>query len=112
MLWVELLGYAASLAVLLTFCMSTMIPLRILALASNVLFILYGYFDNLQPVLLLHATLLPVNLYRLFQFQRLVLPGVTRNPHRLPLVFGRFQLSLQCFDLLVSLVQAQPFLAQ
>ena len=72
MSWVELLGYAASVAVLLTFCMSTMIPLRILALASNVLFILYGYFDNLQPVLLLHATLLPVNLYRLFQFQRLV----------------------------------------
>ena len=72
MLWVELLGYAASLAVLLTFCMSTMVPLRILALASNVLFILYGYFGGLTPVLILHATLLPVNLYRLFQFQRLI----------------------------------------
>lgn len=66
MSWVELLGYAASVAVLLTFCMSTMIPLRILALTSNVLFILYGYFDYMQPVLILHATLLPVNLYRPF----------------------------------------------
>ncbi len=69
---VELLGYAASAAVLATFCMSTMIPLRILALVSNVLFILYGYFDGLLPVVLLHVTLLPVNLVRLMQFQRLV----------------------------------------
>ena len=69
---VELLGYAASAAVLATFCMSTMIPLRILALVSNVLFMLYGYFDGLLPVLLLHATLFPVNLVRLVQFERLV----------------------------------------
>ena len=72
MSWVELLGYAASAAVLASFCMSTMIPLRILALASNVLFMLYGYFDGLLPVLLLHAILLPVNLLRLAQFQRLI----------------------------------------
>jgi CRP/FNR family cyclic AMP-dependent transcriptional regulator len=69
---VDLLGYAASAAVLATFCMSTMIPLRILALASNVLFMLYGYFDDLLPVLLLHAALFPINLVRLGQFQRLV----------------------------------------
>jgi CRP/FNR family transcriptional regulator, cyclic AMP receptor protein len=72
MSWIEVLGYAASAAVLATFCMSTMIPLRILALASNVLFMFYGYFDGLLPVLLLHAILLPVNLLRLMQFQRLV----------------------------------------
>lgn len=72
MSWIDVLGYAASAAVLATFCMSTMIPLRILALVSNVLFILYGYFDGLLPVLLLHAVLLPINLLRLMQFQRLV----------------------------------------
>jgi CRP/FNR family cyclic AMP-dependent transcriptional regulator len=33
---------------------------------------LYGYFDGLLPVLLLHAILLPVNLLRLAQFQRLI----------------------------------------
>jgi len=42
MSWVEVLGYAASATVLASFCMSTMIPLRILALASNVLFAPYG----------------------------------------------------------------------
>jgi CRP-like cAMP-binding protein len=77
---VEILGYAASATVLATFCMSTMIPLRILALVSNVLFCSYGYFDHLYPVLALHAVLFPVNLLRLVQFQRLVRD--VRNAHR------------------------------
>ena len=72
LLWINLLGYAASAAVLATFCMSTMIPLRIVALASNVLFVAYGYADHLYPVLLLHALLFPVNVFRLTQFYRLV----------------------------------------
>jgi CRP/FNR family transcriptional regulator, cyclic AMP receptor protein len=72
MLWVNLLGYAASAAVLATFCMNTMIPLRVLALGSNVLFIGYGYVDQLYPVLLLHALLFPVNAHRLIQFRRLI----------------------------------------
>lgn len=72
MSWINLLGYAASATVLVTFCMRTMIPLRIMALASNVLFIAYGYVDHLCPVLLLHAILLPVNAFRVIQFYRLV----------------------------------------
>jgi CRP/FNR family transcriptional regulator, cyclic AMP receptor protein len=80
MSWVELLGYAASATVLATFCMSTMIPLRVLALVSNVLFCSCGYFDHLYPVLFLHATLFPVNLLRLVQFQRLVRD--VRDAHR------------------------------
>jgi CRP/FNR family cyclic AMP-dependent transcriptional regulator len=70
--WTDLLGYTASAAVLATFCMNTMIPLRVLALASNVLFIAYGYADHLFPVLLLHTLLFPVNAFRLIQFYRLV----------------------------------------
>jgi CRP/FNR family cyclic AMP-dependent transcriptional regulator len=71
MSWVTALGYAASATVLVTFCMSTMIPLRVVALASNVLFMGYGYADHLYPVLFLHAILLPVNIL-LVQFYRLV----------------------------------------
>lgn len=70
--WLNLLGYAASAAVLATFCMSTMIPLRVMALASNVLFMAYAYVDDLLPVLLLHAFLFPVNAHRLIQFHRLI----------------------------------------
>jgi CRP-like cAMP-binding protein len=80
MSWAEVLGYAASATVLATFCMSTMIPLRILALASNVLFAAYGYFDHLYPVLILHATLFPINFLRLAQFRRLI--SDVRNTHR------------------------------
>ncbi len=80
MSWVELLGYAASAAVLATFCMSTMIPLRVVALGSNVLFCAYGYFDHLYPVFILHSILFPVNLLQLIQFYRLVQD--VRDAHR------------------------------
>jgi CRP-like cAMP-binding protein len=77
--WIELLGYAASGAVLATFCMSTMMPLRVMALVSNVLFMAYGYADHLYPVLFLHALLFPVNALRLVQLQRL-LTDMRRTP--------------------------------
>lgn len=80
MSWIDVLGYAASASVLATFCMSTMIPLRILALVSNVLFCLYGYFDHLYPVLILHTILFPVNALKLAQFYRLVRD--VRDAHR------------------------------
>jgi CRP-like cAMP-binding protein len=46
-------------------------PLRILALASNVLFAVYALFGGLYPVLILHVVLFPINLARLVQLQRL-----------------------------------------
>ena len=60
----DALGYAASIAVLATFTVRNMLPLRMLALLSNVLFILYGYEAHIHPVLLLHVALLPINLVR------------------------------------------------
>lgn len=69
--WIELLGYAASLLVLTTFCMSTMLRLRWVAIGSNVLFILFGYFGHVYPVMILHIVLLPVNVIRLTQIYRL-----------------------------------------
>jgi hypothetical protein len=68
---VNLLGYAASIAVLATFCMNGMFSLRFVALLSNVLFASYALFAHIQPVLILHAVLLPVNLIRLVQSFRL-----------------------------------------
>lgn len=61
----NLLGYAASCAVLATFLMRTMVPLRLAAILSNVLFAAFGYVQHIYPVLILHAILLPVNLWRL-----------------------------------------------
>jgi hypothetical protein len=69
--WVQLVGYLASLLVFSTFYMKTMIPLRCVAIASNVAFLTYGYFAGLYPVFLLHLVLLPLNVFRLRQMYRL-----------------------------------------
>ena len=70
--WIDLLGYAASASVLVTFCMSTMLPLRLVAIVSNVLFASYGAIAHIYPVLALHLILLPVNTARLVQILRLI----------------------------------------
>jgi hypothetical protein len=62
----DVLGYAASIAVLTTFLMPTMLPLRFVAILSNILFLLYGYSAHILPVIFLHATLLPINVARLW----------------------------------------------
>jgi fatty acid desaturase len=64
------IGFAAAGLVLATFCMHSMKPLRLVAIASNVAFIAYAYLAGLAPVLLLHTVLLPVNVYRLTQLRR------------------------------------------
>jgi len=42
-----------------------MVPLRLLAILSNLLFAIYGYAEHLYPVLYLHVALLPINAHRL-----------------------------------------------
>jgi hypothetical protein len=63
----EPIGYLASALVLTTFCMRRMVVLRAVAIASNLAFISYGALAEIDPVLLLHALLLPTNIYRLMQ---------------------------------------------
>lgn len=65
--WSELAGYLASVLVFLTFCMKTIVPLRVLAISSNIAFIVYAAAAGLMPVLLLHAALLPLNTLRTMQ---------------------------------------------
>lgn len=72
MSWVDGLGFCASFAVLASFCMTTILSLRLVALASNVLFSTYGLLAHIYPVVLLHLLLLPINLLKLW---RLRFPG-------------------------------------
>lgn len=65
--FVELIGFAASALVFLTFCMQTLLPLRLIATASNLLFIAYEWIAGLAPIMILHMLLLPVNIWRLVQ---------------------------------------------
>jgi len=72
MSWVEAAGYFASALVFATFCMKTMIPLRLVAIASNVAFIAYGFAGHIYPVFILHSVLLPMNVWRTVEMLRLV----------------------------------------
>jgi CRP/FNR family cyclic AMP-dependent transcriptional regulator len=62
--WVQLVGYVASLLVLSTFYMKALVPLRCVAIVSNVAFLTYGYLAGLYPVFFLHVVLLPLNVLR------------------------------------------------
>ena len=66
------IGYLASALVLCTFLTRTMMPLRVIALGSNLAFIAYGALLHLYPVLVLHVVLLPVNAWRLREIFQLV----------------------------------------
>ena len=60
-------GYLASALVVMAFCMRDIVPLRLVALSSNVAFLVYGIALGLAPVWLLHAILLPINGWRLWE---------------------------------------------
>jgi hypothetical protein len=77
-MWLVITAWIAAALVFSSFFMKTMIPLRIVAIVSNVAFITYallgityGIFDRVYPILVLHASLLPLNLFRLRQLSRL-----------------------------------------
>ena len=68
----DIIGYLASALVFATFYVRTMMPLRMLAIASNIAFIAYAASEGLTPVLVLHLVLLPVNLTRLYEIKKLL----------------------------------------
>jgi hypothetical protein len=57
----------AALAGCLIASLVFVVPLRALAIVSNIAFIGYGYLGELWPIVILHAAMLPVNMHRLRQ---------------------------------------------
>jgi hypothetical protein len=78
---VDGLGYVAAILVLATFCAKSMVPLRVLAIASNLAFIAYGYCAGLWPILALHTVMLPLNLLRLCEALAKRKPKMPRKVH-------------------------------
>ena len=76
----ESMGWAAALLTLLTFVCADMRRLRLLALAANAAFITYGSMAHVLPVLVLHLTLVPVNLWRLNEAFRRQAPTEPAGP--------------------------------
>jgi len=67
---VDLIGYIASLLVLLTFTMRSMIWLRLFGLASNFAFINYAILAELPPIFMLHIVLIAINAVRVAELWR------------------------------------------
>ncbi|MEE4189435.1 MAG: cyclic nucleotide-binding domain-containing protein [Roseobacter sp.] len=65
--WIEAVGWLASALTVATYTMNTMMPLRILAIASSVCFAIYAAVLQLWPLLAMELLLLPINLYRFWQ---------------------------------------------
>lgn len=72
MTFVDMVGFSAAAASFVAFSAKTMIPLRIAAICSNVLFIAFGLLSGFWPSALLHTLLLPLNIHRLRAMHRLV----------------------------------------
>jgi hypothetical protein len=62
----------ASVIVLATYSMKTMIPLRVFGILSNIVFIASSLHTGTYVITVLHAVMLPLNSYRLFQMLKLV----------------------------------------
>jgi hypothetical protein len=65
-------SFFASIFVVATLSMRTMIPLRVFAILTNILLISTAIPTHNYPTMLLHAVLLPLNSYRLHQMLQLV----------------------------------------
>jgi len=65
-------GYAAVVSSIVTCAMKTMIPLRVVSMTCNALFIVYGFFNGVYPTLILNLILLPLNTVRLHQMRKLI----------------------------------------
>jgi len=68
--WADLVGYLASILVVLAFYMDDMFSLRVAAILSNIAFLVYGLSLGLGPVVVLHGILLPLNIWRLRHLRR------------------------------------------
>jgi len=65
-------SFFASIFVVATFSMRTMVPLRVFAILTNMVLIATAIPIHNYPAMLLHSVLLPFNVYRLHQMLQLV----------------------------------------
>jgi hypothetical protein len=70
--WAELLGYFGAVLSISSNAMRTMIPLRCLGIATNLVFITWGLLCGVYPTLIVNLVVLPLNATRLVQMLRLV----------------------------------------
>jgi CRP/FNR family transcriptional regulator, cyclic AMP receptor protein len=70
--WIEALGYLGALLTVGTYSMKRMIPLRVMGICANCIFIAYGILTPVYLQLVLHGVLLPLNAYRMREMLQLI----------------------------------------
>lgn len=70
--FVDVIAAATVVMNIIGYSMKTMIPLRIVAMTTNGLFILYSTLASVYPTLILNFILLPINAVRFYQMKRLI----------------------------------------
>ena len=89
--WLALVaGAVAAALIVVSTLVKTIIPLRWLAVGGNIGFVVYGLAHPAPMVAVLHAALLPINLWRVLEMQRL-----TRRVMRAESAAGELQVWLQ-----------------
>ena len=68
--YVEYVGYAASVAVLLSFLMKNMVPLRMINIVGCGLFVAYGFLLNSWPIIITNAAICIVHVYYLMKLSK------------------------------------------
>lgn len=67
--WIEAVGYAGTALTIVAYGMRNLVPLRIAGILSSVAFLAYGLLTHSYPLVLMEATLLPINLFRLIELR-------------------------------------------
>ncbi|HLM40965.1 MAG TPA: cyclic nucleotide-binding domain-containing protein [Microvirga sp.] len=72
MTWVEALGWFGAALAIAGSAMKTIIPLRCIGIATNVVALIYAYIMGLYPSMTVNLILLPLNGLRLYQMLHLI----------------------------------------
>jgi len=70
--WPEGLAFLGNFLILVAYFRKTMIPLRMIAIASNIALITFAYLATSYPILITNLILLPLNIKRLREMMRLI----------------------------------------
>jgi Cyclic nucleotide-binding domain len=65
-------GFVGAIFYIASHYMKTMVPLRVCEIASNVLFVVYGFLNPSWPTLVLYSILVPLNSLRLREMLQLI----------------------------------------
>jgi hypothetical protein len=68
----QLAAYAGIILTVVQYWMKTMIPLRVVGIATNILFLFYAGMSGILPTFLLNCIVLPLNLYRVHEMRQLI----------------------------------------